>query len=63
MNMKKYLAQMIRQECAALNNAVLSLFEESDDAAQAFAVRTIYGRLNGFVREFVEECDRRAANV
>lgn len=60
--MKKYLSQMIRQECAALNNATLTMFADKDDAAQAFAVRTIYGRLNSFVREYINQLENGAAN-
>ena len=58
--MTKYLAQMIRQECAALSNAVL-LADNNESAA--FAVRVIGGRLANFCAEYVEEAEREAANA
>lgn len=50
MNMKDYCGQMIRQECAALNNAILL----ERGAGSAYAVRVISGRLARFVKTYLE---------
>lgn len=51
--MKDYCGQMIRQECAALNNAIL--FNER--AGSALAVRVISERLAGFVKNYLEDAE------
>ena len=60
--MKEYLTYKIQEECAALSNAARSLFADANAANQAFVVRTIYGRLASFVRNYVDELDMEAAN-
>ena len=58
MSMKKYLARMIRQECAALSNALL-LAERPESAA--FAVKVISKRLANFCADYIEEAEREMA--
>lgn len=58
MSMEKYLAQMIRQECAALSNTVS---QAKGPGYAVFAVKVISKRLIGFCAEYIEEAEREMA--